>query len=1028
MNRPAFTSSKSGQAKTIGGTSSRIALVLLLLVLLLPAAVTSQLLPFKTYTVKDGLLSNNVGAICQDSWGNMWFGTTDGISIFDGKSFRNFTIQNGLPKNSIMQLFEDRLHAGAMWILAGGHVVRFADGKFTTYGPQVGAVNCIFQDHAGAIWWGTNIGVMILEGEKITQFHSDMLDTNIVTVAETSDGVMWFGADKYIVSYSPRTGAYQKIGTHGSPEGIIWSMFPGRDGNLYVGLDGGSMLQLRTDRIVHERSHLPATTWLAQDDKDNLWSGGYTGIQRIPMSHFADAPVIAYTVENGLPENTTRSIFVDREDNLWVGGRDKGVSKLSERNVYRFSAGEIAAWAISHDITFASSDAQNHIWLLADNMCGEYWQDQYGAWHVHRHALARSQAAADALLSLTCDARGRLWVQCGGWPGRFECYDILPARADTTPSTLQRSASVDLWDELHGYNSLQFIVDDASEIWQSFGQLGIVKISPASAKHVMSIHGEKEGVPTQYIRALARDRLGNIWGGGLSSGVVKLPRDTLRESVKRFGTEEGLPDQSVWCLMEDKAGNVLVGTANGGLGIIEGGKVRTISAKNGLPSNSVQCMAEDSSGRLWLGTSIGMVYEDSPGSKIFIRNQAFIGSTVYNCGVTGNGLVWFVTSTDLFVFDSAHEIKDTTRPPIRITGFRSNGNPLDVGTAMVLSHDENNCEISYIGISFKDEGSIRYQYRLASTDKDWQGPTSNNSITYGHLDPGAYVFQVKAINIDGIESRIPATMAITILPPFWQTSWFYLIVGIIVALVGPVIYWRRTAKLREGQRASQEFSRRLIESQEMERKRVAGELHDGLGQELIVIANRAQMALRKGPNEKVEEQILGIAETASRAIENVRDIAFNLSPYHLEQLGLTESVKSMITKVSEASEVRFTLDIDQIDHLFFPETEINVYRIIQECINNILKHAQATTASVTIRHSAHSVRITVYDDGKGFDVSKKIGVSVPKGYGLTGLAERIKVFGGSLRVDSVPDGGSTIRIILMCPAMGAIDQKGRGST
>jgi signal transduction histidine kinase len=120
----------------------------------------------------------------------------------------------------------------------------------------------------------------------------------------------------------------------------------------------------------------------------------------------------------------------------------------------------------------------------------------------------------------------------------------------------------------------------------------------------------------------------------------------------------------------------------------------------------------------------------------------------------------------------------------------------------------------------------------------------------------------------------------------------------------------------------------------------------------------------------------------------------------------------MIAKVREASGVEFTEDIDIIDRLFLPETEINIYRMVQECVNNILKHAHATTVSVIVKKKEHSIEITVRDNGSGFDVSKNRITTERTGYGLTGLAERIKAFNGSLHIVSAPGNGSTVHISL----------------
>lgn len=463
--------------------------------------------------------------------------------------------------------------------------------------------------------------------------------------------------------------------------------------------------------------------------------------------------------------------------------------------------------------------------------------------------------------------------------------------------------------------------------------------------------------------------------------------------------------------MEDRAGRILAGISNAGLAIFEGDSIRSVSTKNGLPSNTIYCMTEDSYGRLWIGTTIGMAYEDHPGSKRFIQNQAFAGSPVHCCGTTRNGLLWYVTATDLFVYDYANDAGSTLPPPTYITGLKVNGNTQSLQSGFQLSNQENSCEINFIGISFKDEEAIRYRYRLAGAETEWQGPTINNSITYGHLDPGSYTFEVKAINVDGVESANPATLSIAILPPYWQTWWFIALAIFIFLSLGPSIYFWRVSQLKKERAGSEEFSRRLIESQETERKRIARELHDDLGQELVLISNRARRGKKNAASEQEQEQFQQIGESASHALDSVREIAYNLSPYHLEQVGLAGVIKGMIERVATLSDVRFTIEVDPCEGLLSKEYETHVYRVVQESVTNVVKHSHSTQAEVRMKREDGTIEIIIHDNGKGFDsaiLSAKSGAR--SGFGFSSMAERVKLLGATMRIETSAGNGTKISI------------------
>ncbi len=269
-----------------------------------------------------------------------------------------------------------------------------------------------------------------------------------------------------------------------------------------------------------------------------------------------------------------------------------------------------------------------------------------------------------------------------------------------------------------------------------------------------------------------------------------------------------------------------------------------------------------------------------------------------------------------------------------------------------------------------------------------------------------------------------------VVPPFYRTAWFGGLVLLTLAGLITLAHRRRVSQLRQAHavkeaftrrllESQESFSRRLIELQEAERKRVAAELHDGLGQSLAIIKNRALQSLAKpDDHEGAAEQIEEIAEAATDAILETREIAYSLRPFHIDRLGLTAALGAMIKRVS-TDQLRFTTELDSIDGRLTPEQEINFYRIVQECLNNILKHSGATAASVRIKHQAGRIELTVQDNGRGFSVADRTMRTAESrdgtGFGLLGLAERARILGGTLTTASAPGQGTTIELKLAAP-------------
>ncbi len=233
-----------------------------------------------------------------------------------------------------------------------------------------------------------------------------------------------------------------------------------------------------------------------------------------------------------------------------------------------------------------------------------------------------------------------------------------------------------------------------------------------------------------------------------------------------------------------------------------------------------------------------------------------------------------------------------------------------------------------------------------------------------------------------------------------------------IILIAYAVYYQQERRRRRLLDEQHSFTHRLLDLAEADRKRIAAELHDSIGQELLIIKNRALLALSDLKNKKnIREQLDEISSTASQAIQETREIAYNLRPYQIDRLGLRRAIESIINRASSTSSIKFTADIGMIDNVLAKEMEIHVYRIVQECINNILKHANATTARVLIKEWHDRFNITIEDNGTGFEGSS-IKIEDTQGLGLQGLKERARVLGGIVQIESVPGHGTRILITI----------------
>ena len=223
-----------------------------------------------------------------------------------------------------------------------------------------------------------------------------------------------------------------------------------------------------------------------------------------------------------------------------------------------------------------------------------------------------------------------------------------------------------------------------------------------------------------------------------------------------------------------------------------------------------------------------------------------------------------------------------------------------------------------------------------------------------------------------------------------------LIVGVaLVLLFGVILLYRNRRNLKSEKILQEKFSQDLLQSQENERKRISKDLHDGLGQKLLIIKNKLISSGNNATKELVEE-----------SIEEVRSISRDLHPFQLQELGITKAIEYTISQIDENTSLFISSEIENIDNLFPKEQEVNVYRIVQESLSNIIKHAKAEASKVSITKMANSIIISIKDNGIGYNFPEKYNDS--KSLGLKTLLERTKFLNGQMKVHSKEGDGTLI--------------------
>ncbi len=327
-------------------------------------------------------------------------------------------------------------------------------------------------------------------------------------------------------------------------------------------------------------------------------------------------------------------------------------------------------------------------------------------------------------------------------------------------------------------------------------------------------------------------------------------------------------------------------------------------------------------------------------------------------------------------------------------------------------YENNDITFSMAAPFFDEESKTVFSYLLEGYNKNWSKWSSSSTVSFTNLDEGTYTFKAKAKNIYNKESS-EAEFYFTILPPWYRTWWAYLsYTFFIFGFIAVFDKWnkKRLRKIHDREHEEeierkQHVARMLIDKQEEERKRISREMHDSIGQELLILKHQLQLKLR---DQSLDSETKSLLEEQSAAASNilteVRNITHDLRPPELDRLGLTETIKSILNRIRNANEIKLIGEIDSVDDFFEKDNQINLVRIIQEAMNNVMKHAEATKVNVKLINENNRVSLTVIDNGKGIAIDQ----NEFSGLGMNDIKERVEFLGGNMKIISSKGNGTIL--------------------
>lgn len=1064
-------------------------------------AAQQEEMNFTSLTTRDGLSANTVNTILKDRLGVMWFGTEDGLDKFDGTNFKVYRQKAGdstcLQANEILALHEDK--KGNLWIGTSGGSLSLYDRKkdaFINF-PANGSPNSIANnvvrsvcsDYRGKIWIAHFSGVNILDPatKRISPFVIPFNRSgppsvkSCMFVFEDSQHRMWIGTSEGLFRFDPDTkslGHY--VHSSQDPSSLsgnsVNAMAQDKDGNIWVGTtEGLSQLKPGATSFINykhpnETAGLLSSNFISSiaTDGDKLWLGTGEGLDVLDIRTGERAEFrFAYRNFHSLTAKWIRSVYIDKEGIYWLGTTGGGVDKYDKNlNLFNYIRSNVfdENGLNAPVVTSFAEDKNNNVYVGTEGGGLSLFDRKTKLFQHFTIQSTRKGAAADGLVVLALEMTRKNQLLIGTFADGLFVFD--PA------SGKYRQLMKEINAEEPNVSAVFCIKEDRQgNIWLGTNGEGITVLNPqyqAIARYTPNPKAANDVLlPINgYIRDIEEDRNGNLWIATHGGGIAVFQPASQKFTIYNTGNSK-LPNDKVLSILEDSRGNIWAGTFGGGLGLFDRATSRftSFSEKDGLQNNAVYKIVEDKNGLLWVSTNKGISSVDIGTKKI--NNYNFHNGLQNNNFVLGAGLrsssgeLFFGGLEGFNYFMPASLKKNNNIPAVLITDLQianrsvkpSEGGPLqeDISVAREINLDyKQNFALSFVGVNYTLPEQNRYAYKLENFDKDWNYVGNSTTASYTNLDPGDYIFRVKASNNDGVWNNDGASIKIHVHPPFWRTVYADVFYALFVIGVLFYIRHRGIQKLKRRFALEQEKTRIEQDRKEAERIRELDRLKikflTNLSHEfrtpISLILGPVDNLLSQEKNEQSVRNLHMIKRNARRLLNLVNQLLdfrkmeeheLKLHPTEGDLVAFVKEVSDSFQDLAERKKIAlaFTSRIDQF-HTLFDHDKLE--RILFNVLSNAFKftleggrinvelnkennRSDSTTTWVAVKISDTGIGIPKDKKEKIFErfFQHSTDVSILNqgtGIGLSITKEFVKMHGGTIEVEGEPKRGTAFKIHL----------------
>jgi len=739
-------------------------LLLLLASLFCLTSIRAQRYPISTVSINEGLPQSVVYDMFQDAQGYIWFATQDGVGIYDGKRFVNYSIQDGLIDNMVRKIVQ--VNSNRVWIATdrGLSYYTHTDKKIANYKPLIGLGIRTLKEHNDLLFVGTiDNGIYVLKDtvqiahldEEVGLVHSrifslevlndtlyagtegglslinlndsfkvqrsltvdnGLLSNSIRSVLNVDNREIWisgYGGGISILEKGKLTSITKK---QGFPNVKVNQMFfDSITKDVLIATDGRGLVRISDNHIeiIEEEQGLSNTSIqsVIKDTESNIWIGTW-GAGAFKMKY---TNILLFSKQTGLPENNVTSIFVDDNETKWIGTNNKGLVSIALNGEQTFySTGNKK---LSSNRIFSLDGNKDIIWVGTDNGLFKIKNGK-----VIKHYFKKPNQWI-SIRTISIDKSGNVWIGTFG----------------TGAAVLDVKTEKITWFK------------------------------------------RDSGLLNDSVFAITIKRNNEIWLG-TDAGVSIIKNNTI---IGKKTTENGLINNRVSSIIEDKNNDMWVGTYKSGLSVLKKDTVIHYSMANLQLNNSiVSFICEDGKGDVWVGTKKG-VSRFTPNGVLYYSTQNGLISNETNpkTGFYKNDKMYIGTVKGLTEIDLTHEVFTEIPPPIYIEKTSIWGVEKDLKADSVLTSDDNFITIDFTAPHFSNPDQLKYDYRLIGFEYDWNRSYLQR-VQYTNLKKGTYTFEVRGVTVSGLVSAQPAQLTFTVLPAFWDTASFKIsLLGFFILII-----------------------------------------------------------------------------------------------------------------------------------------------------------------------------------------------------------------------------------------------------